>query len=327
MPCSNTATPSTDRCRRGCVSSTADTARPGASVGTGAADARGGDVARRGGHVQAGHVQGVDSGGKRVDAYLVEAGLARSRGVARELLERGAVRVDGHVVVKPSSRLRTDAVVEVEDDSPWVGRGALKLLAALERFEGVAVQGRRCLDIGASTGGFTQVLLSRGAAHVVALDVGHDQLVAQIAADPRVHDLPGTNIRDVSADLLGGPVDLAVGDLSFISLRLVVPVLARLLSPGADVVLLIKPQFEVGRERLGNKGVVRSAQQRREAVRAVVEAAASHGLWARDLMRSPVAGSSGNVEYLGWFTTARDAGLDPGDLQRRIDRLDEGEHG
>lgn len=269
--------------------------------------------------------------GGRLDQHLVQAGLARSRTVAQRLIRDGAVSVDGQVVRKSSYAVTPTERVSVVDDQEtrWVGRGALKLLHALTVWgpdagmttrsaaagsSGAArpvsqpadlrVGGRRCLDVGASTGGFTQVLLEHGAAHVTALDVGHDQLVAEIAADPRVIDLPGTNVRDVSVEEIG-TFDVVVGDLSFISLTLVLPALAPLLEPSGDAVLLVKPQFEVGRDRLGHGGVVTSAAEHARVLGQVVQAATGVGWHVRGIERSPVTGTHGNTEYLLWLSPDR----------------------
>lgn len=241
----------------------------------------------------------------RLDAELVRRGLARSRAQAAELVKAGRVLVDGSSVLKPSTSTSSDASIEVAGDEPgWVGRAAYKLLGALDTFgpRGLAVDGKRCLDVGASTGGFTQVLLRHGAAHVTALDVGHGQLVPELAADPRVTERSGTSIRDVTPADLGGRFDVVVVDLSFISLRLVLPSLADLIAAHGDLVGLIKPQFEVGRERLGKGGVVRSDAHRRDALLTVLRSAADTGLRLHGLTTSPIRGSAGNREYLGWWT-------------------------
>lgn len=200
-------------------------------------------------------------------------------------------------------------MIEVSDHAPrWVGRAANKLVAALTAFgpDGLGVAGRRCLDVGASTGGFAQVLLESGAAHVIALDVGTGQLAPEVASDPRVEERSGTTIRGLTADEIGGPVDLVVADLSFISLTIVIPTLPGLVAADGDVVLLVKPQFEVGRTALGKRGVVRSAASRRAALFAVMDAAQTAGLWPRDVIRSPVLGGEGNVEYLLWVAANPD---------------------
>ena len=243
----------------------------------------------------------------RLDVALVTAGLARSRGHARDLLEGGSVRVAQTPARRASQRVAAGTPLSVEGGEVWVGRAAGKLDAALRHFapDGLAVAGR-CLDVGASTGGFTQVLLEWGVREVVALDVGHGQLVPDIAADPRVTERSGLSIRDVAPGELGEPFDLVVGDLSFISLRLVLPHLAPLLAPGGDVVLLIKPQFEVGRAGLSKHGVVRDPRAAAQALRDVLEAAVDLGWQVRGLVASSVVGSTGNQEYLGWFSTRTD---------------------
>jgi len=215
----------------------------------------------------------------------------------------GLVRVAGVPARKPAQPVRADTDLAVADDAPrWVGRAAHKLLAALDtwRAEGLTVAGRRCVDVGASTGGFTQVLLAEGAAHVIAVDVGQDQLVPELAADPRVKDRSGTTVRGLHPDDLGGPADVVVADLSFISLTLVLGDLAGLLAPDGDLVVLVKPQFEVGRARLGGSGVVTEPAHRAEAVLRVVDAARAVGLGPRGLRASPVHGGTGNAEYLLW---------------------------
>lgn len=259
---------------------------------------------------------------RRLDVRLVHEGLARSRGQAQELIRRGSVMVQGRVVQRPSTPVAelSDVTVASEPDDRWVGRGARKLAGALEEWAPeLAVAGRRCLDVGASTGGFTQVLLDHGAAEVVALDVGHDQLAPALVADPRVTDLPGTNIRDViGPDQVGGRVGLVVADLSFISLTLVLPALARVLADRADVVLLVKPQFEVGRSRLGRGGVVRAEQDRADAIHAVVDAALEAGLGVLGLTASSLAGTHGNQEYLLWLAPPRPGMMSQAQTRRRI---------
>lgn len=242
----------------------------------------------------------------RLDVALVERGLARSRGQARELIDGGQVLVAGTTAAKAGLRVASDAEITVSGPtSDWVGRGADKLAAALDRWAPeLAVAGKRAADIGASTGGFTQVLLAAGASRVYAVDVGHDQLVPLLRDDPRVQDLSGISIRGLDPDVIGGPVPLVVADLSFISLVPVLGDLARLCAPGADLVLLVKPQYEVGRARLGKKGVVTDADARAEALRAVLNAAREGDLALRDLMASPMTGTHGNHEYLVWLSRA-----------------------
>jgi 23S rRNA (cytidine1920-2'-O)/16S rRNA (cytidine1409-2'-O)-methyltransferase len=251
--------------------------------------------------------------GVRLDRLLVEQGLARSRGDAQELVRSGKVSVAGRTIVKPATVVSPGATVEVARPGPrWVGRGAHKLAHAVTLWSGhgLTVHGRRCLDVGASTGGFTQVLLEHGAAQVVALDVGHGQLAAELRADPRVTDLPGTHVRDVSVQALGGPADLLVADLSFIPLSAVLLQLRRLVVDDGDLVLLVKPQFEVGPQRVGRGGVVRSRAARRDAVHAVLREGYAAGLAAVAITTSPVAGSGGNVEYLLWARPARAGMMD-----------------
>lgn len=252
-------------------------------------------------------------GGTRLDAELVRRGLARSRGQARDLVGRGDVLVDGRVAAKASLNVGPDSsIVLAAEPERWVGRAAYKLLAALHRFgpDGLSVAGRRCLDVGASTGGFTQVLLDAGAAHVTALDVGHGQLAREVADDPRVTERSGTSIRDVGGGDLGEPFDLVVADLSFISLRLVLDRIADLMTPVADAVLLVKPQFEVGRERLARTGVVTSPHEHQRVLLEVLAAAAEAGLHPRGLEPSPIRGATGNREYLLWVTTRPGEPLD-----------------
>ncbi|MBF6065762.1 TlyA family RNA methyltransferase [Nocardia terpenica] len=242
----------------------------------------------------------------RVDAELVRRGLARSREHAVELIGAGRVLINGTVAAKPATAVEagTPLVVREEpDEVRWASRGAHKLLGALAAFEpqGVAVEGRRCLDAGASTGGFTDVLLSRGAREVVAADVGYGQLVWRLRTDERVHVLDRTNVRALTAEQIGGPVEVVVADLSFISLGLVLPALAACCAPDADLLPMVKPQFEVGRERVGSGGVVRDPGLRAEAVREVAAAAAGLGLHTRGVVASPLPGPSGNVEYFLWL--------------------------
>ena len=242
----------------------------------------------------------------RLDAELVRRGLARSREHASELIAAGRVSVNRAVATKPATGVTTDAdlVVRVDPDQPeYASRGGHKLAGALDVLEalGLDVAGRRCLDAGASTGGFTDVLLRRGAAEVVAVDVGYGQLVWALQNDPRVHVVDRTNVRDLTPDLVGGPVDLVVGDLSFISLRLVLPALVGVTAPDGDLALMVKPQFEVGKDRLGRGGVVRDLDHRTDAVVGIAETAAGLGWGARAVTTSPLPGPSGNVEFFLWL--------------------------
>lgn len=257
----------------------------------------------------------------RLDVALVGRGLARSRTRARTLIAAGDVLVDGVTVTKAAERIASTCEVSVSAGADrWVGRAALKLVGAFEDFD-LDVAGRRCLDIGASTGGFTQVLLEHGAAHVTALDVGHDQLAPELDADPRVDNRSGTTIRGLTAADIGGPVQVAVGDLSFISLRLVLAEIAGLLTDDGEAVLLIKPQFEVGRDRVGRRGVVGSVAVRADAIESVVARAAEVDLSVLGLTASPVRGGEGNHEYLVHLTRRTDVGLTWQAQQVRISDL------
>ncbi len=241
-------------------------------------------------------------------------GLARSRGEARDLIDEGLVVVDGAPVSKPSHPVTDSDAVSVTSAGPrWVGRAAHKLVAALDEWgpKGLVVTGRRCVDVGASTGGFSQVLLARGAARVVAVDVGHDQLVPEVAADPRVDERSGTTVRGLTAHDLGGPADLVVADLSFISLTLVMGDLAGLLRPDGDLVVLVKPQFEVGRGRLTRQGVVADPRDRTRALERVVAAVGEHGLHVHGIRTSPISGTSGNTEYLLWARSVPSDTMNP----------------
>ena len=242
----------------------------------------------------------------RLDAELVRRGLARSRDHGAELIAAGRVSVNGQRASKPATGVSVDAdlVVKADPDRPdYVSRGGHKLAGALADFGalGLAVAGRRCLDAGASTGGFTDVLLRAGAAEVVAVDVGYGQLAWSLQSDPRVHVHDRTNIRELTVDLIGGPVDVVVGDLSFISLRLVLDALIAVTRPEGDLALMVKPQFEVGRERLGKGGVVRDPTHRAAAVTQVAADAAARGWGAVAVTTSSLPGPAGNIEYFLWL--------------------------
>jgi 23S rRNA (cytidine1920-2'-O)/16S rRNA (cytidine1409-2'-O)-methyltransferase len=247
----------------------------------------------------------------RLDSELVRRGLARSRQQAAELIAEGRVMVRGVAASKAATSVEIDAPVIVrKDEGPeWASRGALKLVGALAAFEplGLSVAGRRCLDAGASTGGFTDVLLHRGAARVVAADVGYGQLVWRLRTDERVEVLDRTNVRSLTPEAIGGQVSLTVADLSFISLRTVLPALTACTESTGDVVPMVKPQFEVGRRRLGPGGVVREPELRVAALREVAAAATALGWYPRGAVASPAPGPAGNVEYFLWLSTARPA--------------------
>ena len=241
---------------------------------------------------------------RRLDAELVHRGLARSREAAKELIESGRVSVAGLLVPKPASQVRSDADIHLESPpDAYVSRGAHKLIGALDRWmpHGLVVDGRHALDAGASTGGFTQVLLERGAAEVLAVDVGYGVLAWEVRSDPRVHVRERMNIRHALPEDMPYAPDLIVADLSFISLRTVLPALVGLAAPAADFVLMVKPQFEVGREDVGD-GVVRDRSLRARAVLDVANAMQALGLGVRDVVASPLPGPSGNVEYFVWAT-------------------------
>ncbi|WP_286929782.1 MULTISPECIES: TlyA family RNA methyltransferase [Aeromicrobium] len=241
----------------------------------------------------------------RLDAELVRRGLARSRDHAATIIGEGRVLVGGNAATKPATQITTDQAIVVRegDDPGWASRGAHKLLGALEVFEpqGLTVRGRRALDAGASTGGFTDVLLRREVAEVVAVDVGYGQLVWALQSDPRVRVFDRTNVRSIDTELIGGPVDLVVSDLSFISLTIVLPALMSVCRPDGDLVLMVKPQFEVGRENLGKNGVVRDPELHAAAVHGVTTAAWAGGWGTRALAPSPLPGPAGNVEYFCWL--------------------------
>ncbi|MFI5490574.1 TlyA family RNA methyltransferase [Micromonospora echinaurantiaca] len=252
----------------------------------------------------------------RLDAELVRRGLARSREQATALVEAGRVQLRGVPARKAAAMVDpADPLLVTGEDpsSEYVSRGGHKLAGALAAFgPGLRVAGRRCLDAGASTGGFTDVLLRAGAAEVVAVDVGYGQLAWPLRNDARVHVFERTNVRTLTPEAIGGPVELTVADLSFISLRLVLPALADCTGADGDLALMVKPQFEVGKERVGAGGVVRDPALRAEAVLDVAAAAARLGLGLADVAASPLPGPSGNVEFFVWLR--RDA--PPADPER-----------
>lgn len=238
---------------------------------------------------------------KRIDQLLVERGVFESRARARAAIEAGRVSVAGRPVAKPSELVEEDAKIAAEAAHPWVGRGALKLVHALDLWP-VAVEGRVAIDVGASTGGFTEVLLSRGAAFVFAVDVGRDQLHASLKDSDRVADLSGVDARSLDHGRIDRSPDLIVSDVSFISLTKALPAALGLAMTGADLVALIKPQFEAGREHVGKGGLVKDpvviARVEQEII-AFLEAA---GWSVRGLAESPISGGEGQVERLVWAT-------------------------
>jgi 23S rRNA (cytidine1920-2'-O)/16S rRNA (cytidine1409-2'-O)-methyltransferase len=257
----------------------------------------------------------------RLDAELVRRGLARSREQAAALIAAGRVSVAGQAASKPATQVSRGESVTVTGppggEPDYASRGGHKLAGALAAFGGPAVAGRRCLDAGASTGGFTDVLLRAGAAHVVAADVGYGQLAWRLRTDPRVTVLDRVNVRSLQPGQVAPPPGLVVADLSFISLALVLPALAACAAPDADFVLMVKPQFEVGRGKVGAGGVVRDEEDRAAAVRGVAAAAAGLGLGVSGVTASPLPGPSGNVEYFLWLRRGG-APLDEAELRRAI---------
>jgi 23S rRNA (cytidine1920-2'-O)/16S rRNA (cytidine1409-2'-O)-methyltransferase len=237
------------------------------------------------------------SGKSRADRHLLDSGLAASRTQARAAIEAGNVRADGVAVEKPSQLVRKDARIEFEPAHPYVSRGALKLVAALDRFQ-LSPHSRVCLDVGASTGGFTQALLERGAARVYAVDVGHGQLHGSLRSDRRVLVLEGVNARNLSCRTVREPVDAIVADVSFISLKLVLGPALRLAAAGAWLIALVKPQFEVGQRHIGKGGIVQDPDVRQHAVRSIAGCIAAEHWSLLGHIESPVAGGSGNREYL-----------------------------
>lgn len=259
----------------------------------------------------------------RLDLVLPELGLARSRSQAAELITAGVVRVDGAQAAKAGLRVAAGSTVEVTRPDLYVSRAAHKLIAGLDEFD-VQVKGKLALDLGASTGGFTQVLLERGAREVFAIDVGHGQLAAELREDTRVQVVEGCNARELTPDTLaavtGGAEkpQVVVADLSFISLTLVLPAIARISDPGADLVLLVKPQFEVGRQGVRD-GIVVDPRAAASAVLEVLRAAAELGFVTRGLIPSPITGGSGNQEYVVHFGAGEPA--DPTEWEQRIREL------
>lgn len=259
----------------------------------------------------------------RLDAALAARGLARSRTHAATLISDGLVTVDGRPVVKASTAVSDDAEIAIAGADHYVGRAAHKLIAALDGFD-VRVDGRLALDMGASTGGFTQVLRERGARRVLAVDVGHGQLAASIAADALVTSVEGYNVRHMTRENLadatgeGAAPDLIVGDLAFISLELVLPAVAGVIAPDGDIVLLVKPQFEVGRTAVRG-GLVTDPATRADAVARTVWSAWDAGLGMLGILPSPILGTHGNAEFLVHLAPGR--GSNPTAFLHEIDRL------
>ena len=264
----------------------------------------------------------------RLDRALAARGLARSRTHAQALIAAGSVLVGGTPIRRSSHEVADDAEITLAPTADaYVSRGAHKLNGALDAFgaRGLSIAGRACLDAGASTGGFTQVLLERGAASVLAIDVGHGQLAPAIAADPRVTSCEGVNVRDLEPPAAGAGVDLIVADLSFISLSLAVEPLVAWLREDGDMVLMVKPQFEVGAGRLGRGGVVRNPDDIADAVASVARSMIAASLGIADVSRSVMSGPRGTVEFFVWGRRTWQAGgevqpLDALALANVIDR-------
>ncbi len=240
----------------------------------------------------------------RADLLLVEKGVAPSRTKAAALISSGAVKIDGVTVKKASEQIESEREHSFEiaecSETRYVSRGGLKLEAALDSFA-IDVAGFVCLDIGASSGGFTDLLLRRGAAKVTALDSGHSQLDVRLAQDSRVTSLEGVNAREMTPEMFEGRFDIAVMDVSFISQTLILPSIPKLLKDGATLVSLVKPQFEVGRANVGRGGIVKNEKIRKEALERVIAFAQGCGFCAKDIITSPILGGDGNVEYLVHF--------------------------
>lgn len=234
----------------------------------------------------------------RIDEYLAKNGFTQSRERAKSLIVSGSVSVNGSIISKPSFRVSGDENIEIVGEQlKYAGRGGLKLEKALSVF-GIDLKGKKCADLGASSGGFTDCMLQNGAERVYAVDVGHGQLSSALAADSRVINMEGFNVRELSPSDIGGKVDFVGCDLSFISLKLVIPNIAAVLKSGGEAVLLVKPQFECGRENLGKNGIVRSPDIHIRVIEEVIAALRLSGLYAGMMDYSPVCGGSGNIEYI-----------------------------
>lgn len=241
--------------------------------------------------------------GRRLDVEVAERGLVPSREQARAAILEGRVSVNGAVVTKAGASVAPDSMIVVAPGAPFVSRGGVKLAGALDEF-GIDPTGLRAIDVGASTGGFTDCLLQRGAVSVTAVDVGYGQLAWSLRNDPRVRVLERTNIRSADRETLGGPYDLAVIDVSFVGLAKVLPFVTPLIAPGGSVIALVKPQFEAGKGRVGKKGVVRESSVHREVLEDVVRAVEAAGWVVRRLGWSPITGPEGNIEFWIWAARA-----------------------
>ena len=237
---------------------------------------------------------------ERIDVLLVEKGLIATREKAKRTIMAGLVFVEGQRVDKPGTPIDVEASIEIKGDAiPYVSRGGLKLEKAIETYQ-IDLAGKRCMDIGASTGGFTDCMLQNGATHVIAVDVGYGQLDWKLRNDERVTNLERTNVRYVTLETVGEPLDFISIDVSFISLKLVLPVAQVLLKNQGEIVFLIKPQFEAGREQVKKNGVVRDAKVHLEVLNRVVEIAQSLNFEIQDITFSPIKGPKGNIEFLAF---------------------------
>ena len=258
----------------------------------------------------------------RIDVYLTQNGFCESRSRASRLISEGSVKLDGRVVQKPSEEI-DDAVchsVEINTTDELVGRGGQKLYGALEHFN-IDVTGMRCIDVGASTGGFTQCLLNSGATSVLALDSGRDQLHKSLREDARVTSVEGYNARNLGDEF--GIFDCAVMDVSFISQTLIIDALSKVIRDGGILVSLIKPQFEAGRQAIGKGGIVKNPSDREKAIYRVLDSARACGLSLEGIMRSPIKGGDGNIEFLAYFKKA-DSGVRSDTLGTLIKELCKG---
>ena len=258
---------------------------------------------------------------ERLDVRLVQEGLASSRERAKEWIKEGRVKADGVVLKKAGAMVPSEAKLEVTGDPlPYVSRGGLKLEKALDVFA-ISMTGRVCLDAGASTGGFTDCMLQRGASLVYAVDVGHGQLADKLMQDERVISIENTNVRDLSPEIIEQKCDFATADLSFISLTKVLPSIAGCLREGAELVCLIKPQFEAGRDKIGKKGVVKDTKVHKQVLTQVTAFCEEQGLRVKQLTHSPIRGQEGNLEFLVHLVKSEEKGLGidlPALIQRTV---------
>jgi len=260
---------------------------------------------------------------QRLDTLMVERGFAESRERAKRLILAGEVLVEGSSTVKPGQLIPTDATIAVKSQLKYVSRGGLKLEKALQVFP-INVRGRVAIDVGASTGGFTDCLLQHGAKFVYAVDVGYGQLAWRLRQDPRVGVIERTNIRMIDVNLFELPIEIGVVDVSFISLQKVLPVVVQIVEPTGDLVALIKPQFEAGREYVSKGGVVREAHIHVQVIDALIRFVQGLDLALMDICHSPIRGPAGNIEYLVWIK--RDAGTSPSDWDERVAQVVQGAH-